>query len=91
MRNSSKGSAKQRLSDKIKAGKITGRLQEFSLSYPGDDDYEKVHMSPQQVTAGFKLLAKVLPDRKQVEHSGKISHIVSKVERTIVNTPDTNS
>jgi len=91
MSNVNKKSAKQRITDKIKASHITNKLQAFALSSPTDKDYDKVQMTPHQVTAGFRLLAKVVPDLKQIEVKGDVAVRVSKVEHVIVDTEDTNS
>ncbi|RKX21875.1 MAG: hypothetical protein DRP45_11870 [Candidatus Zixiibacteriota bacterium] len=62
-------SAKQRLTDRIKAGKIQRRLQEFAVSKPTDENFADVQMSPPQVNAAKILLGKVVPDLKQVEQT----------------------
>jgi len=80
MSNVNKGSAKQRITEKIQASRITNRLQAFALSKPGDDNYDKVQMTPAQVTAGFKLLGKVVPDLKQVEQTIKDERKKTKQE-----------
>lgn len=67
MSNAYKKSAKQRISERIKAGKIQERLQKFALSNPTDPDYVDVQMTSQQVTAAKILLGKVVPDLKMVE------------------------
>jgi len=69
MSSVNKKSAKQRITDKIKASHITNRLQEFSMSKPSDKDYDDVQMSPAQVNAAKALLSKVVPDLKQVEQT----------------------
>ena len=84
MSNVNKKSAKQRITDKIKASHITNRLQEFALTTEDDPDYDKVKMSPAQVTAAFKLLAKVVPDLKQVEFDGKVEQSITRITREIV-------
>ena len=91
MSSVNKGSAKQRITDKIKASHITNRLQEFALTHPDDPDYIKAQMSGPQVTAAFRLLAKVVPDLKQIEHKGEIHTRVTAIERTIVETEPTDS
>jgi len=69
MSNVNHKSAKQRITDRIKAGKIAGRLNEFSVCRPSDEDYINVQMSPAQVNAAKILLGKVVPDLKQVEQT----------------------
>ena len=87
MSNVDKKSCKQRISERIKASKIATKLQDFALSSPDDIDFESKQMSPHQVTAGFKLLAKVLPDLKQVEHTGDLGVQVTEIRRTVVTEP----
>jgi len=91
MSNVNHKSAKQRISDRIKAGKIQRRLQEFTLARPDDENYAKVQMSPHQVTAGFRLLAKVVPDLKQIELTGELTHQVTKIQRRIIDPEPTDS
>ncbi len=59
MSNVDKGSAKQRLTDRIKAGRILGRLQAVAL---GDEEATQVELTAMRI-----LLGKVLPDLKQVD------------------------
>lgn len=91
MSNVDKGSAKQRITDKIKASAITNRLQSFALAKTTDKDYDKKVMSTAQVTAGFRLLAKVVPDLKQIEHKGDLGVKITKIEETIVDPKDKDS
>lgn len=53
---------------RIKATKILERLQNYVLSR------DENTMSSQQVAAARILLAKVLPDLQQTEHTGSIAH-----------------
>jgi len=58
---------------RIKAGMITKRLHDFIEAKPSDGNYlDKIMTSP-QVTAARVLLAKVLPDQCQVEHTGSVA------------------
>ena len=91
MSNVNKGSAKQRITDKIKASHIATRLQEFALSTPEDKDYIKKQMSSPQVTAAFRLLNKVVPDLKHVEFDGKVEQAITKITRTIVKPKPTST
>lgn len=75
---------------KIQASQLINRLTDHALS-------DAPLMDASQVTAATKLLAKVVPDLKAVEHSGPdggpIETAVTKIERTIVrpNASDTDS
>lgn len=92
MSNVNKQSAKQRISERIKASAIANRLQDFALAKaPGDEataeevkEYQRAQMTGPQVTAAFKLLAKVVPDLKQIDFDGKITQQITQVTRTIV-------
>lgn len=65
---------------KIQASQLINRLTEHALS-------DAPIMDASQVTAAVKLLGKVVPDLKAVEHSGNPDNpirTVSTVERVIV-------
>jgi hypothetical protein len=64
----------ERARDRIKAGMLMRRLHDFVVATPLDDDYLEKMMTSSQVTAAKTLLAKVLPDLKQTEHTGDINH-----------------
>jgi len=91
MSSVSKGTIKQRTIDRIKAGKILTKLQDFALADPDDPDYENKQMTQGRVTAARILLSKVVPDMKQIEHTGDLSVHVNKVERKIVDPETANS
>lgn len=91
MSNVGHRSAKERISERIKAAAITNKLQAFALTDPEDKDYIKKQMTQGQVTAARILLSKVVPDLKQTEHTGDIEIRVNKVKRTIVDPKPTNS
>jgi hypothetical protein len=91
MSNVGHKSAKERISERIKASAISRRLQEFALAEPLDDDYLNKQMTQPQVTAARILLSKVVPDLKQTEHTGDLTVRVNKVERTIVDPEPTDS
>jgi hypothetical protein len=55
---------------KIQASQLINRLQSFALLTPEDSDFAKRAMSGDQVRAAFGLLAKVVPDQKQVDADG---------------------
>lgn len=69
MSNIDKGTARDRMIQRIKVSKLINRLQKFALSKLGDDDYDKIQMTPAQVQAAKVTLAKVLPDLKQVDQT----------------------
>lgn len=74
---------------KIQASQLINRLTDHALS-------DEPLMDASQVTAATKLLGKVVPDLKAVEHSGDPENpvnIVTKIERKIVrpNPSDTDS
>ena len=91
MSSVNKGSAKQRISEKIKASHLTTRLQEFAMTFPEDPDYDRKNMTDPQVQAAKILLAKVVPDLKQIEFDGKVVNHVEQVVRTIVDPKPTDS
>lgn len=74
---------------KIQASQLINRLMKHALSTEGP------LMDPSQVTAAVKLLGKVLPDLKAIEHTGEGGGPiqVSTVERIVVRPqdPDPNS
>ena len=84
MSNVNHKSAKQRISERIKAGKITTRLEEYAMTYPEDPDYDKKVMTAPQVNAAKILLAKVIPDLKQIEGKFEVETEVTKIIQTIV-------
>lgn len=88
MSNVGHKSAKERISDRIKAAAITNKLQAFALADPDD---KKKQMTQGQVTAARILLSKVVPDLKQTEHTGDIGVQVTEVRRTIVDPRPTDS
>ena len=62
----------QKARDRIKAGMIRKRLQEFIEAKPSDDGYDDKVMTTAQVAAARILLSKVMPDLKQEEHTGTV-------------------
>ena len=91
MSNVGHKSAKERISDRIKASAITNKLQAFALTDPEDEDYIKKQMTQGQVTAARILLSKVVPDLKQTEHTGDVGVQLTEVRRTIVDPRPTDS
>lgn len=91
MSNVGHKSAKERISDRIKASAITNKLQAFALTGPEDKDYTKKQMTQGQVTAARILLSKVVPDLKQTEHTGDVGLNITKIEETIVDPKDKDS
>ena len=61
----------ERTRAKIQTSQIINRLNDFV--------FDKVEMSSDQIAAARILLAKTLPDMKQIEHTGETTHrIVSE-------------
>lgn len=74
---------------RIQASQLINRLTEHALS-------AAPIMDASQVTAAVKLLGKVVPDLKAVEHSGDPDspiQMVTRVERVVIRpqNPDTDS
>ena len=72
--------------EKIKSGMLAKKLSDHVLGI--------VELSATQIKAAEILLKKSLPDLKQMEHIGNADNpiqTVTRVERVIVNTSDTNS
>ncbi|MCA0856146.1 hypothetical protein [Phaeobacter italicus] len=71
---------------KIQASQLINRLQDHVFS-------DEPTMDGTQVTAALKLLGKVVPDLKAVEHTGpgKDGEFLHKIERVIVKAPDPNA
>ena len=59
-------SHKQRTAEKIKTGHLLRRLIKH---FNGE-----LELSASQITVGLALLKKTLPDLKQTEHTGEVSH-----------------
>lgn len=91
MSNVNKGSAKQRITDKIKASHLTTRLQNHAMTHEGDKDYKKKVMTSTQIQAAKILLAKVVPDLKQVEFDGKVEQSITQITRKVVKPKPTRS
>ena len=91
MSNVNKGSVKQRIADRINAGKIANRLHDHVMTKPGDKDYDKKVMSSTQINAARILLAKVVPDLKQVEFDGKVEQSITQITRKVVKPKPTRS
>lgn len=61
---------------KIQASQLINRLTKHALS-------SKPLMDPSQVTAAVKLLGKVVPDLKAVEHTGADGGAIEMVFKTV--------
>jgi hypothetical protein len=55
---------------KIQASQLLNRLQNFALLEMDDENAARKMMTADQVRAAFGLLAKVVPDQKQVDADG---------------------
>ncbi len=86
-----KTNAYQKFIRKVEAGQLAGRLHNYAMAKKSDEDYENKFMTNAQVAAANILLKKVVPDMKQVEHTGDVIVRVNKVERTIVDPEATDS
>ena len=84
MSSVNKKALKQRISERIKAGMITTRLEEFATTHPEDPDYIKKSMTTAQVSAARILLSKVIPDLKQIELDGTIEQTITQITRKVV-------
>jgi len=65
---------KERLYEKIDAGKMVKKMQAFVLASPSDDDWLEVAMTQGQVTAARILISKILPDLKTLEVKGDVRY-----------------
>ena len=83
MSNVNHKSAKQRITDRIKAGKIIGRVQKCALGLE--------EMTVTELNAARICLAKVVPDLKQVDFKGEVTATVKTIKRTIVEPEHTDS
>ena len=91
MSSVNKGTFNKRTSDRIKAGKLVGRLLKFSLAEPEDPDFANKQMTQGQVSAARILLSKVMPDLKQIEFDGKLEQTVTQITRKVVKPKPTSS
>ena len=80
MSNVDKGPLKKRIAQRIKAGRIQERMQRFVLAEKGQEGWDKLDMTTQQVAAARILLAKVVPDLKQVEQTIRDERAKTKLE-----------
>ena len=80
MSNVDKGTARERIAERIRSGQLITRLENFALSKPSDKDYEDVQLNQTQVAAARIVLAKSLPDLKQVEQFIKDDRRKTKTE-----------
>ena len=80
MSNSHKPSANNRVSQRIQAGKLARRLEAFALVKPEDADFDEKSMTQGQVAAARILLAKTVPDRKQVEQTIRDERVKTRKE-----------
>ena len=80
MSSVNKGTARERLTERIQAGKILLKLQKFIISKPTDEDYDNVQMTGPQVNAAKILLNKVAPDLKAIEQTIKDERKKTKSE-----------
>jgi hypothetical protein len=76
MSNVNHKSVKQRISDRIKAGKIIARVNNCAL--------DNEEMTAIELQAAKICLSKVIPDLKQIEFDGKMKQTIEKVEQIIV-------
>ncbi len=85
MSNVNHKSAKQRITDRIKAGKIIGRVQKCALGLE--------EMTVTELNAARICLSKVVPDLKQTEFKGglDLNATVTTIKRTIVEPEHTDS
>jgi len=67
MSNVDKGTARERITERIQSAKLINRLEAFALALTTDENYDKVQMNQTQVAAARIVLAKSVPDIKQVE------------------------
>lgn len=65
-----KGTATERMIERIEVAKILTRLQQCALG--------QLEIAPDSLKASQIVLAKVLPDLKQTEHTGSIEHVITR-------------